>query len=105
MTGRLQPKSYSLLLLGASLALAATTDNSFPLMTNCFEDAERIAEVSASDSVRVRYASAAGGVKPCYAVQVTKEGRTLNGFLIGANLPAIQHFEAGIRKDVPQIPP
>ena len=107
MTNRLHLSKFNVI-LGLSLSAAlgnALAGNSFPLLSNCFEDGERLTEVTAADEIRVRYASAAGGVKPCYAVQVTKEGRMLTGFLMGARLPVIERFEEDIRKHVPQAPP
>ncbi len=107
MTKRLH-SSTSTVTLGLSLLgclATAFAERSFPLMTNCFADGEQIAEVTSADIIKVRYASAAGGVKPCYAVQLSKEGKFLTGFLVGATLPVIERFESDIRKDVPQIPP
>ncbi len=106
MTNRLFSSNYPICVgiyfLG-SLAFASA-ETTFPLLTNCFEDAERVADVATSDDVRVHYASAAGGAKSCYAVQVSKEGRSLNGFLVGATLPSIQRFEDDVRRHVPQPP-
>ena len=93
--------NYAAFLLCSAFSLAGE----FPLLTNCFDDAEQLAVVSANDSVQVLYASAAGGARPCYAVSVSKAGRPLKGFLVGADLPAIQRFEADVRRHVPEIPP
>lgn len=100
-----QPLWIQILLIGFGLHASVSGESTFPLLSNCFEDAEKISEVSAADSVKIRYASAAGGTKPCYAVQVTKDGRSLSGFLVAASLPAIDRFEADVRTHVPQIPP
>ena len=107
MTVRPHSSRFSIFLGGCLWASLGTVsaETTFPLMTNCFDDGERVADVAASDPIRVRYASAAGGSKSCYAVQVIKGGRSLNGFLVGAMLPAIDRFEKDIRKHVPELQP
>ncbi|HEY3738350.1 MAG TPA: hypothetical protein VGL53_00825 [Bryobacteraceae bacterium] len=87
------------------MARAETAGTAFPLVSSCFDDADRLGEVSAADSVRVRYASVAGGTGGCYAVEVNKDGKTLTGFLVGASLPAIQQFESEVRKQKLLMPP
>jgi hypothetical protein len=102
-------KSRVLLLSGgliaaADVSRAGNPPETFPLVSSCFDDAERLGEVTASDDVRVRYASVAGGIGSCYAVQVRKDGKTSSGFLLDASLPAIQRFEADVRTHVPLAP-
>lgn len=89
----------------AGVARAGTAGAAFPLVSSCFDDADRLGEVSATDNVRVRYASVAGGTGGCYAVEVNKDGKTLTGFLVGASLPAIQQFESEVRKQKLLMPP
>jgi hypothetical protein len=92
-------------LLGiATCARAQSSVATFPLVSSCFEDAERLGDVATTDEVKVRYASVAGGNGSCYAVQVTQNGKTLTGFLVGASLPAIRQFETDVRKHVPLLP-
>lgn len=100
MTNRIYTFWISTCLAGSLGIVAAETG--FPLMSNCFDDAERVAVVSASDPVKVRYASAAGAAKSCYAVQVSKDGRSVSGFPVGATLPAIDQLKGS---DLPSTHP
>ena len=103
------PRIQTVLAIAALMQIAhgasSASGGSFPLLSSCFEDAERVSEVSSADAVRVRYASVAGaGNGKCYSVSVTKDGRSMNGFLVGAALPVIQQFESEMRKHVPEAP-
>jgi hypothetical protein len=100
---------YSNITIGfvlAAVALRAATagSDSLPLLADCSDPSSVVATIHTSDPVRVRY-SLGGGRETCYAVAVTKDGKTVDGFVVGAGHPDVAEFERAARLRVPEIPP
>src|SRR5271154_6671558 len=78
----------------AALTLRAATagSNSIPLLADCSDPSSIVATIQKSDGLRIRH-SLRSGQDVCYAVAVTVDGKTLEGFVNGAAHPAIEEFE------------
>lgn len=63
-----------------------------PLREGCSADDDQIGTVSEADRVEVRQAIA-GGDGACYRIDVTRDGKTVSGYVTGNALPAIAAFE------------
>ena len=75
------------------LAFFQTGDRTVPLRDGCSADDSQIAVVGTNDSVHV-LGAIAGGDGECYHVDVTRDGKTTSGYLLGETLPAIAAFVA-----------
>jgi hypothetical protein len=63
-----------------------------PLRSGCSTDDQQIATLSAADNIQVQTARAGEGPKTCYKVILTKENRSLAGYVLGESLPAVAAF-------------
>jgi peroxiredoxin len=89
--------------LAAAVGLAQAPSAGLPLLGSCGDANDVKATIQRSDTVQVRY-SLAGTGQDCYAVSVTLDGRVAEGYLLGAEHPAIADFER-VRSLQPAILP
>jgi peroxiredoxin len=92
-----------LLVFAAALGFAQAAPAGLPLLGGCDDANDVKATIQKSDAVRVRF-SMAGSGQECYSVSATVDGRTVDGYLLGAEHPAIAEFER-MRSRQPAIMP
>ena len=76
-----------ILLIGASVAIAPAE----PLRTGCDSTAAVIAQIKATDGVRIVSAIAGEG-ETCYEAVLKRDGKETTGYILGENSPAVQAF-------------
>jgi peroxiredoxin len=87
----------------APVMMAQAPASRLPLLASC-EDANDVkVTIQKSDAVRVRF-SMAGSGQDCYSVSASVDGRVVDGYLLGADHPAIAEFER-MRSRQPAIMP
>lgn len=85
-----------LLLFVATLAFAGPQSDTILLFASCSDAGELRGVMRKSDAVQVRY-SLAGDSETCYSVFATVHGKVLEGYLLGAEHPAVVAFEQQAR--------
>jgi peroxiredoxin len=91
----------------AALGFAQTPPTTLPLLKSCDDANDVRVMIQKSDTVRVRF-SMAGAGQECYSVSVSLEDRVEEGYLLGAEHPAIADFERMRSKQpaiMPYVPP
>jgi peroxiredoxin len=73
------------------LLLAFYADTRVPLKEACSADEPTVAMIGESDHVVVRQALA-GSEGSCYRVEVARDGKTISGYVIGNELPAVAEY-------------
>jgi peroxiredoxin len=91
------------LVLTAALGAAQAESAGLPLLGSCDDANDVKATIQKSDTVRIRF-SMAGSGQECYSVSASVDGRVLDGYLLGADHPAIAEFER-MRSRQPAIMP
>jgi len=88
-----------------AVSVGAQTSDTIPLLRDCSNaDAEElVATVQKTDRVQVRY-GLSGNTQTCYAVSTTVNGKSVEGYLLGAAHPDVAAFERNARSRVPEIP-
>ena len=74
------------------------------LTKSCASGSAAVATLGVSDHVKVRY-SFMGDAGTCYAVTASIDGKSVDGYLIGAAHPDIAAFEQEVRTHAAMIPP
>jgi hypothetical protein len=95
------------MLLLTAVCSYAQTPAAFPLTKSCGSGSAAVATLGVSDHVKVRY-SFMGDAGTCYAVTASIDGKSVDGYLIGAAHPDIAAFEQEVRTHaalIPQPPP
>jgi hypothetical protein len=74
-----------------------------PLVESCFEPSGVLATVGSNDPVQV-WSSMAGGENTCYKVTAVVNGKSVNGYVLGAGLKAVAEFEKERAKPIAALP-
>jgi peroxiredoxin len=87
----------------APVLMAQVPEDTLSLLASCSDVTGVKATIQKSDAVRVRF-SMAGSGQDCYSVSASVDGRQVDGYLLGAEHPAIAEFER-MRSRQPAIMP
>jgi len=87
----------------APVMMAQVPEDRLSLLASCSDVTGVKATIQKSDAVRVRF-SMAGSGQDCYSVSVSLGGSVVDGYLLGAEHPAIAEFER-MRSSQPAIMP